>query len=133
MKGIDTNVLVRYIVQDDPQQSRQATLFIEETCSDEKTIFITGIIICELVWVLEAAYDYPRQSIAAVIEKILETRQFHIFQSDILWKSLHDYQHLNVDFADSYINHLNVANGCEYTMTFDKKAARLKHFKRLGK
>ena|SRR5579872_4643705 len=133
MKGIDTNVLVRYIVQDDPEQSRQASQFIEAACSEENTIFITGIILCELVWILETVYDYSRQEIALVLEKILTVRQFHIFQPDILRKSLHDYQHLKVDFSDSYIAHLNIDNECEYTVTFDKKATRLKHFKQLNK
>jgi predicted nucleic-acid-binding protein len=132
VKGIDTNVLVRYIVQDDPEQSRQATHFIETTCSEESTIFITGIILCELVWVLETAYDYPKVNIAKVLENILRTRQFCIHQPEILWNSLHDYQGMNSDFADSFIGHLNASNECEHTVTFDKKAARLKYFKQLG-
>lgn len=131
MKGIDTNVLVRYIVQDDPAQSKQATYFVETTCSEECPVFITGIVLCELVWVLGGAYEYSRHSIAEVLEKILRIRQFRIYQSEILWNSLHDYQHKNIDFADSYIAHLNASNECEYTVTFDKKAARLKHFKQL--
>lgn len=132
-KGIDTNVLVRYIVQDDPEQSKQATQFIQSTTSSEESlIFITGIVLCELVWVLETAYEYPKENIIQVLEKILKTRQFCIYQTEILWSCLHDYQHLNIDFADSYIAHLNAANECEYTVTFDKKAARLKYFKQLG-
>jgi predicted nucleic-acid-binding protein len=132
MKGIDTNVLVRYIVQDDPEQSKQATQFIEKTIiSEDSLIFITGIVLCELVWVLEAAYEYSKEDIASVLEKILKIRQFHIDHSRILWNALHDYEQLNIDFSDSYIAHLNILNECEYTVTFDKKAARLKHFKQL--
>ena len=133
MRGIDTNVLVRYIVQDDPEQSRQATHFIERTCSgEESSIFITGIVLCELVWVLETSYEYPKESIIPVLEKILKTRQFCIYQSEILWNCFHDYQQINIDFADSYIAHLNASNSCEYTVTFDKKASRLKQFKQLN-
>jgi predicted nucleic-acid-binding protein len=132
-KGIDTNVLVRYITQDDPEQSRQATQFIEKTSSsEESSIFITGIVLCELVWVLETAYKYHKENIAKVLEKILRTRQFCVYQPEILWNCLHDYQHINIDFADSYIGHLNASNECEYTVTFDKKATRLKCFKQLG-
>jgi len=133
MKGIDTNVLIRYIVQDDPEQSQQATHFIEKTASSEESpIFITGIVLCELVWVLEAAYEYSKENILKVLEKILRTRQFCIYQPEILWNCLHDYQQLNIDFSDSYIAHLNASNECEYTVTFDKKATRLKYFKQLG-
>lgn len=131
MIGIDTNVLVRYIVQDDPKQSHHANTFIQAHSAEENQIFISGIILCELVWVLETAYGYPRKSIANVLEKILKVRQFSIYQAEILWLSLREYQHENVDFADSYIAHLNNVNECKYTVTFDKKAARLKYFKLL--
>src|SRR5262245_42059369 len=132
MKGIDTNVLVRYIVQDDPQQCAKANRFIEEESSVGNLIFISGVDLCELVWVLERAYKYPKEAIASVIEKILKTRQFHIYQTAILWQSLHGYQREEAaDFADHYIAHLNADNECKYTVTFDKKAARLKHFKKL--
>ncbi len=131
--GIDTNVLIRYIVQDDPQQSQQATDFIEQACfKKEILIFISGIILCELIWVLETVYEYSKADIVMVLEKILKTRQFHIHDTKILWHCLYDYQNLNIDFSDGYIAHLNAANECEYTLTFDKKAARLNDFKLLN-
>lgn len=131
MKGIDTNVLVRYIVQDDLQQSQQASHFIASECSVEVPGFINVIVLCECVWVFETAYNYPKQTIAKVIEKILRIRQFCIQQPEIVWKALYGYQNEGADFADHCIANLNAQNGCEYTATFDKKAARLKHFKGL--
>lgn len=127
MKGIDTNVLVRYILQDDVKQSKLATEYIEESPT-----FINEIVLCELVWVLETAYEYPKLSIAKVIEQILRTRQFHFQQPEILWKSLHGYKHDGADFADHYIGNLNLHYDCEYTVTFDKLAGRLKNFKLLA-
>lgn len=127
MKGIDTNVLVRYIVQDDVKQSKLAAEFIE----DESPTFINGIVLCELVWVLETAYEYPKLSIAQVIERILRTRQFMFQHPDILWKSLRNYKHDGADFADHYIGNLNSHHDCEYTVTFDKQAGRLKNFKNI--
>lgn len=131
MKSIDTNVLVRYLVQDDVAQSKKATQFIEKEYDFENTIFISSIVLCELIWVLESAYEYPKKIIADVLEKILRTRQFSIENPDITWLSLHDYRTLNIDFSDGYIAHLNAANQCEYTVTFDKKALRLKQFRGL--
>lgn len=131
MQGIDTNVLVRYIVQDDVKQSREATYFIEKECSVESPLFINGIVLCELVWVLESAYDYPRKNIAEVIEQILKTRQFHIHDPEILWQSVSGYKNNGADFADNYIAHLNKYHGCESTVTFDKRAAKLNYFKLL--
>jgi predicted nucleic-acid-binding protein len=127
MKGLDTNVLVRYLVQDNPNQSRAATHFIEQEETDG-SLFVNAIVLCELVWVLESAYQYPKHDIIRVIEQILKTRQFHIHEADLLWQTLHSYQKETADFADHYIAHLNQAEGCTLTATFDKKAARLKHF-----
>lgn len=131
IKGVNTNVLVRYIVQDDPVQSKLATHFMEQECTSETPAFISGIVICELVWVLESAYEYPRQDIAKVIEQILRTREFHIHEPEILWQSLWGYQHKGADFADHFIASTNARAGCEYTVTFDKKAVKLAQFKQL--
>ncbi len=60
MTGIDTNVLVRYIVQDDPAQSALATTFIEKNCTAKKPGFINLIVLCELTWVLKRAYRAER-------------------------------------------------------------------------
>src|SRR3990167_11058698 len=127
MKGIDTNVLVRYLVQDDPAQSIKATHFIERT-AHASSIAINGIILCELVWVLESAYHYSRETVVTVLEHILKTKQFHIHEPDILWQSLNGYKNDGADFADYYIAYLNHHQGAEYTVTFDKKAAKCKHF-----
>jgi predicted nucleic-acid-binding protein len=131
--GLDTNVLVRYIVQDDPEHSKYATQFIEALCKEDNTIFISGIVLCELVWVLESAYEYPKKNIVEVLEKILRTREFCIHQPEVLWNAFHDYKKIAVDFSDSYIAYLNHANQCKHTVTFDKKATRLSLFKLLTK
>jgi predicted nucleic-acid-binding protein len=131
VKGIDTNVLVRYIVQDDASQSKLATHFMEHECTVESPAFINGVVICEMVWVLESAYNYPRDEIANVIEQILRTREFHIHEPEILWQSLWGYQHKGADFADHYIASINSHAGCEYTVTFDKKTTKVTHFKQL--
>ena len=128
MKGIDTNVLVRYLVQDDLKQAKQAIQFIEQ----EEPLFISGVVLCELVWVLEGSYCYAKTDIVNVLGIILKTRQFYLEQPKILWDCLRDYKELNIDFSDSYIAHVNASNECEYTATFDKKATRLKYFKLLS-
>lgn len=131
MKGVDTNVLVRYIVQDDPLQSKLATQFMEHECTVDSPAFINGVVLCEMVWVLESAYEYSRQEIAKVIEQILRTREFYIYQPEILWQSLWGYRHKGADFADHFIASINSHGGCEYTVTFDKKASKAAHFKQL--
>jgi predicted nucleic acid-binding protein len=78
MIGLDTNVLVRYLVQDDPGQSRKATQVIAKQCTRDDPGFINRIVLCELVWVLESAYGYSKDTIVAVLEKLLRTSQLKI-------------------------------------------------------
>lgn len=132
MIGLDTNVLVRYIVQDDPKQAMIAMNFIEKNCSMASPGFINSLVLCELVWVLESAYEYSRDDISNVIEKILRTRQFHIHEPELMWSSLQKYKEKTADFSDCYIAYSNYQAGCESTITFDKKVSRLKNMQLLS-
>jgi predicted nucleic-acid-binding protein len=76
MIGLDTNVLVRYLTQDDPGQARKATHVIETAVEQGELLSITSLVLCELVWVLEDAYGYGRRDLQTVLERILRTAQF---------------------------------------------------------
>ena len=123
MTGIDTNVLVRYLVQDDLEQAKKATRFIATQCTADDPGYINRVVLCELVWVLETAYGYPRETVAPVLERLLRTTQFRIEDHPEAWLSLREYQQ-GADFADTLIATLNRRAGCARTMTFDRKAAR---------
>lgn len=71
LKGIDTNVLVRYLVQDDPKQAKKATSFIEGYCTVDEPCFIDPIVLSELVWVQESNYKQIREEIVHIIEQLL--------------------------------------------------------------
>lgn len=124
MIGLDTNVLVRYLVQDDAAQSKLATKFIEKKCTDSEPGVIGHIVLCELSWVLESNYQQSRDQIANVIEQILQVSQLTIHNTDIIWRALSDYRSSDADFSDHLLARTNQAIGCEYTLTFDKKAAK---------
>jgi predicted nucleic-acid-binding protein len=124
MKGIDTNVLVRYLVQDDPQQSKKATTFIEKHCSVDEPGLIGHIVLCELAWVLESNYEQSRATIAAIIEKLLQIGQLEMAEPEVVWKALRDYKKSNADFSDHLLARINESRGCEVTVTFDKKAGK---------
>jgi len=109
MTGIDTNILVRYITQDDPQQSALATRFIEEKCSPECPGFINHIVLCELVWVLNRCYKTDRMQSLQVIEQLLRTAQFQIQEPQIVWKALKLAQKGKADFADFLISQINLS------------------------
>jgi len=119
MIGLDTNILVRYIAQDDPDQSRKATHEIEKGVSAGDMFFIADIVMCELVWVMETAYGYVWSEIAQILDRILRTKQFQFENKDLLWQSLADYQRKKGDFADHLIGRANHKAGCLETLTFD--------------
>lgn len=126
MKGLDTNVLVRYLAQDDAEQSRIAARYIEAG-----TCYISAIVLCELVWVLESSYRHSKDVIAATMEKILMTGDFEIEDRDTAWQALRDYRATKADFADCLIARRNGAAGCEETGTFDKQVKGVHGFRLL--
>ena len=128
MIGLDTNVLVRYIVQDDPEQSRIATNFVEKRISSVKPGFINHIVLCEIVWVLKKAYGYDKIIIVSVLEKILQTKEFIVENAEVAWIALKEYEKAGADFSDYLIAVLNRFADCDYTITFDETAAKFKYF-----
>ncbi|OED39330.1 hypothetical protein AB833_15450 [Chromatiales bacterium (ex Bugula neritina AB1)] len=125
MIGLDTNVLIRYLVQDDEAQAETANHFIESKCSEECPGFINHIVLCEVCWVLATAYKQKRSDIANVIACLLQVRQLEIQEASVVWRALSDFRDSNADFSDHLIAHSNQLRGCVATVTFDKKAAKL--------
>lgn len=121
MRGLDTNVLVRYIVKDDRKQAERASVYIRKATESGKICFINCVVLCELVWVLESAYEYSKEEITNVLEKILMIKQFEIEIKDIVRQAVHDYKNGKGDIADYLIGRINHVRGCEITATFDKK------------
>jgi predicted nucleic-acid-binding protein len=128
--GIDTNVLVRYLVQDDPEQGRRATRFIARECTADDPGLINRIVLCELVWVLETAYEYPRARVSQALDAIMRSAQLKIEDPQDAWTALREYR-AGADFADALIATVNRRLGCEHTATFDRKAARRPGFQAL--
>jgi len=126
--GLDTNILVRYIVQDHAEQSLAATRLIETRCTQESTGFVSIIVLLELVWVLAAAYEYDKPVIASVIDQVLRTTEFTVEDGGLVWLALRDFKSGSADFADCLIAHRNHSSGCETTFTFDRNAAKGRYF-----
>lgn len=126
MIGLDTNIMVRYITQDDPGQTTLATHFIEQHCSRESPGFINYVVLCELVWVLKRCYKAEQTQALQVIEQILRTVQLQVQEPQVVWKALRLAQKGRADFADYLISQMNLAYGCETTVTFDQTAAEIK-------
>lgn len=125
MTGLDTNVLVRYVTRDDPEQYRTAKAFLESTCTPEQPGYVNVIILCELVWVLKGAYDASKEEIIRTLDQVLRTRQLQVQHRDQVRMALEDYRRSTADFADCLIGRLNQDAGCASTVTFDQRAGAL--------
>ena len=123
MIGLDTNVIVRYIMQDAPKQVAQAVAVIEGQLSGDNPGFVSLIALVETVWVLKSVYRIPKQGLITVIDTLLTTRQLSIEHSDCVFRALRVYRAGNGDFSDALIAAVGSANGCSETLTFDRKAA----------
>lgn len=122
MIAIDTNVLVRYLAQDDAVQSPLASRVIEALTA-EAPGFIPVVVLVETVWVLARAYKTPRQQIAATLETLLRSRELAIEKADVAYLALATYRNTNAGFADALIAHGARLAGCRETLTFDRVAA----------
>ena len=131
MIGIDTNILIHYLTGDDKVQSIKAIELIEKYSGKENSIFINNIVICELVWVLEKGYKYSKEQIILVLKEIFSTVEFSFKNQQVLWLSVLEYENYKTDFPDILIGKLNIFNGCNYTVTFDKVASELTIFNNL--
>jgi predicted nucleic-acid-binding protein len=130
--GLDTNVVIRYVAQDDPRQSAAATRLFEKKLSPEKPGFVSVVTICEIAWVLAECYRADRDRIRVVIEGLLGSKQILVQSGELVWKALRAWQGSAADFSDALIGELALAGGAAKTMTFDKAAARLASFELLS-
>lgn len=130
MIGLDTNVLVRYVTQDDPVQSPKASELIE-SLTPFAPGFVSLVCVVELVWVLQSCYQSAKGDVVTVLETLLRTRELTIEHAEIIWKALRRFTASKADFADCLIERCGHAAGCEYTATFDLNAAKTVGMQRL--
>lgn len=123
MIGLDTNVLVRYIMQDDPKQSPKATALIESLNFDNPG-YITMVSVVELYWVLTSSYELQGQQFAQALEAILRTKQLMVERADQVMRALRLFGDGKADFADCLIERSAAVAGCDKTMTFDVGASK---------
>ena len=128
MIGLDTNILVRYLTQDDPIQSPKARQIIERRLTEENPGFISIVAMVETVWVLERAYRLANHEIAAAVERMLQTDVLVVEQEQEVFTAMIGLKEGRGSFADALIAALGARAGCSCTLTFDQKALRLPDF-----
>ena len=130
MIGLDTNVLVRYIAQDDPKQSAVATNLIN-SLTKEHPGFVSVVSMVELVWVMQSCYKSTKIEIVNILETILSTRELFIENAETVFRATHVYSGSGADFADCLIERSANKAGCEYSVTFDIDAMKHAGFRGL--
>lgn len=123
MIGLDTNVLVRYVVQDDKKQAAQATALIESFNDDEQG-FISLVALVEFHWIVRRTYKANRREAEALIRDWLIAREIVVEHADAIQRAI-DRTNDQFEFPDALIGELGLRAGCEYTATFDSAAAKL--------
>ena len=122
MIGIDTNVLVRFLVEDDEEQAAQVTALFEKTIAENTTLFISDIVICicETVWVLASRYRFSRSEITSVLRSLFEADHLSFAPTSRYVHALAAYTAGRGDFADYMIREQCVVAGCSRVVTFDQ-------------
>jgi predicted nucleic-acid-binding protein len=131
MIGLDTNVIVRYLTQDDSIQSPKATKLIERGLTEANPGFVSVVAMAETAWVLERIYGLTAKELGATIERMLEVDVLVVEREQEVFTAMVAVKEDRGSFADALIGALGTRMGCSHTVTFDQKALRLAAFEPL--
>ncbi|MFL9503271.1 type II toxin-antitoxin system VapC family toxin [Rhodopseudomonas palustris] len=128
MIAVDTNVLLRFFEADDNVAQTAAA---RDVVRSQGSVFINPVVLVEFVWALRASFGLDRKAIHTRLQRILAAPEFVLPFAASIERAVEQYGKGLADFADCMIGELNLAFGCDATMTFDKKAARTPSFRPL--
>ena len=128
MLGIDTNVLVRFLVRDDESQFEKARKLIKRDVTAGRRVFVSQLVLLETEWVLRSRYDLSKIEIIAAISGLLDATDVQFEDEPAIETALFVWKERTVDFADCLIGAQNKRLGCRATATFDLRAAKLSGF-----
>ncbi|MBZ0271249.1 type II toxin-antitoxin system VapC family toxin [bacterium] len=122
MIGIDTNILTRYVLGDDPIQSPRVRKLLESELERGQVFFVCDLVLCEFIWVLERTYKISKEMIAQRLADLVHSHQFRFESREgVLLSAVQAYRENRGDFADYLILERSRAAGCSTILTFDKK------------
>lgn len=128
MIGIDTNVLVRFLVRDDESQFRRALGLVRRAAQQGEDVFVSQLVLMETEWVLRSRYGVDRIEFGEVLSELLESADLVIEDESVVEAALDVWRNSSAEFADCLIGMRNLALGCRTTATFDQRAMRLPAF-----
>jgi predicted nucleic-acid-binding protein len=128
MLGIDSNVLVRYLVRDDQLQFERARRLINREANRNEPVLISLLVLLETEWVLRSRYELPKAEILTAFSALLDTAGLSFEDEPSVERGLYSWKDASADFADCLIEARNRRLGCHATATFDGKAMKLDGF-----
>ena len=128
MRGLDTNVLARYVMADDPGQLAEASALIEGCQAEGEVLFVSAIVVCELVWVLDRSYRQSKAEILRALEALLRTDVFQFEHADLVRRSIVAFRGGEGGLSDYLIGEIARRAGCRDTVTFDRALQRAAGF-----
>ncbi len=131
MKALDTNILVRFLIQDDKQQAQTVKTLLSQAENNKQSFFVTLLVVLELIWVLEAVYKVTRKDILLSINELLSMPVLNFEKQKVVRQFISVAQTSRFDLSDLLIALSALQENCETTYTFDKKAAKFKFFEKL--
>ena len=123
MIGLDTNVLLRFFLEDDPQQSKRARALVA-SLSRKEPGYISSVVLAEAFWVLQRGYRKSKPELLAFIASLLGAQQMVLENPAAVAEAMYRFEHSNADFADCFIERLCSLGGCSRTMTFEDRASK---------
>lgn len=126
MRFVDTNVFLRYLINDDPEKADACETLFKKAVAGEEALFTTDLVIAEIVWVLESYYELAKHDVRKMVEQILNTKNLNCINKDLILNALYVYAEKNIDYIDAYNGIILKANGIKEVYSYDK------HFNRLG-
>jgi predicted nucleic-acid-binding protein len=127
--GLDTNVVLRFLVGDDDVQAERSARVIRQAAARREPLFLNPIVLVEMVWALGSSYQHSRAEIADALEDLLDADGLEIPDRDAVRAAVEEYRTSKADFADALIGRLNQRAGCRDTLTFDRRLKPLPTFR----
>jgi predicted nucleic-acid-binding protein len=128
MLGVDTNILVRFLVRDEEAQFERARKLIKREVAAGGCVFVSQLVLLETEWVLRSRYSLQKNQIIAAISGLLDAADVQFEDEPAVEEALFVWKDATADFADCLIGARNRRLGCRATATFDAKASRLPGF-----
>ncbi len=120
MIALDTNVLVRFLVEDDPVQTERAAAVMRAAIARDEALFVPELVLVETVWVLRRSYRVEREEVVRTLRRLFAARHLRFRSSDSLHRALAAFASGRGDFADYVIREQAAEAGCHHVVTFDQ-------------